>query len=274
MSCADLGNSEMNFRILRHCPDQADASHSALHLTKGHLVNPKPLTTSAVRAPATGACRGRAVGNARLAVRAFFAATLFATCMPCALAADMIAQPAAHGPALRYGNSYHLQNAYANWTGGYLDTRGGPCNSNALCVSTATVDDRDQGSGSWVIASAEGRPDGTPVMAGEKVFLKNQYPLGTDDMPPYGLFGGYLDTRGDGCQGNLLCVSSSLVPNTNVDTSVWTLSSGDRLDLYVGQPLHVQNQYPDPQGLAYLDVRGSGCNGNLLCVSASIRTNL
>lgn len=180
-----------------------------------------------------------------------------------------LAQPIAHDPQLRYGDNYHLQNGYKNWSGGYLDVRGGPCKDNPLCVSTAALTDRDQSSGSWVIASAEGKPNGAPVMSGEKVYLKNQYPLGNDDMSPYGLFGGYLDTRGNGCEGNLLCVSTSLRPNTSVDTSVWTFVA-NRHSLYVGQALHLRNQSPYPSGFTYLDTRGGGCSGNLLCVSTSL----
>lgn len=39
---------------------------------------------------------------------------------------------------LVYGQKYHLQNGYAGWTGGYLDTRGQGCEGNFYCVSTAS----------------------------------------------------------------------------------------------------------------------------------------
>ena len=183
-----------------------------------------------------------------------------------------LAQPHPHGPPIHYGESYFLQNAYNNWSGGYLDVRGGPCMYNPLCVSTAAVENRDTNSGTWVIASAEGKPKGAPVMRGEMVYLKNKYPLDKDGISSSDRFGGYLDVRGGGCEGNLLCVSTSLKANTGPDTSVWKFVA-DRHSLYVGQSLHLQNQYPAPSGFAYLDVRGGGCSGNLLCVSASLNPN-
>lgn len=180
-----------------------------------------------------------------------------------------LAQPHPHGPLVRYGQIYHLQNGYQNWAGGYLDTRGGNCEGNALCVSTATLENRDAGSGRWMIVSAESKPDGSPVMRGDKVYLKNLYRLGYDDMPPYGLFGGYLDTRGGGCEGNILCVSTSLTRNTNTNTSVWTVV-GERHSLFLGQGIRLRNNYASQSGNTYLDSRGGGCEGNLLCVSTSL----
>jgi hypothetical protein len=182
-----------------------------------------------------------------------------------------LATPLPHGPPIRYGQSYQLQNDYRNLSGGFLDTRAA-CPPNALCVSTATVPNRDTGSGTWWVASAEGKANGEPVMSGDKVYFKNRYPLGADNTPPFGLFGGYLDTRGAGCEGNVLCVTTSLTPNTNINTSVWKIVA-DRHSLYLGQPMRLQNQYANPGGLTYLDTRGDGCAGNLLCVSASLSPN-
>ncbi|WEF33202.1 hypothetical protein [Pseudoduganella chitinolytica] len=167
-----------------------------------------------------------------------------------------------HGPKLVYGKAYYLKNGYANWSGGYLDTAYSGCERNAMCVSTAVSEARDQRSGSWVIKSAQGKTDGSPVMPGDKVYLKNLYPLAGDPEPPYGQFGGYLDTRGSGCEGNVMCVSTSLAMDGN--NSIWTVEI-DRFNLYLGQAIRLRNGYDN----TYLDTRNRGCEGNLLCVSTS-----
>lgn len=168
----------------------------------------------------------------------------------------------AHGPKLVYGTAYYLKNGYANWSGGYLDTAYSGCERNAMCVSTAVSKARDQNSGSWVIKSAQGKADGSPVMPGDKVYLKNLYPLAGDPEPPYGRFGGYLDTRGSGCEGNVLCVSTSLAMDG--DSSTWTVEI-DRFNVYLGQAVRLRNGHDN----SYLDTRSSGCEGNLMCVSTS-----
>jgi hypothetical protein len=167
-----------------------------------------------------------------------------------------------HGAKLFYGAAYDLKNGYANWSGGYLDTAYSGCERNAMCVSTAVSKARDQNSGSWVIKSAQGKADGSPVMPGDKVYLKNLYPLASDPEPPYGPFGGYLDTRGSGCEGNVMCVSTSLALDGN--NSIWTVEI-DRFNLYLGQAVRLRNGYDN----TYLDTRNRGCEGNLLCVSTS-----
>ncbi|AVR98160.1 hypothetical protein C9I28_22850 [Pseudoduganella armeniaca] len=169
-------------------------------------------------------------------------------------------------PRLVYGHAYHLKNGFDHWSGGYLDTRNPGCERNALCVSTANTDERDQGSGSWLLKSAQGKADGTPVMPGDKIFLKNLYPWGDD--PSGGKFGGYLDTRQPGCEGNKLCVSTSMKANSNTNTSVWTVET-DRFNTYIGQALRLRNGWDG----SYLDTRNPGCEGNLLCVSTSASAN-
>lgn len=56
--------------------------------------------------------------------------------------------------SLRYGEIYTLQNQYRNTPTtpiAYLDTRGWGCEDNVFCVSAATSENRDQGSGTWKI---------------------------------------------------------------------------------------------------------------------------
>ncbi|MFB9241156.1 hypothetical protein IV454_30290 [Massilia antarctica] len=173
-----------------------------------------------------------------------------------------------HAPVLRYGQIYHAQNGYNNWSGGYLDVRGANCEGNALCVSTAQSDNRDQGSGNWMIVSAGTKIAGSQVKPGDQVYVKSQYPLANDDMPPYRLFGGYLDARGVGCQGNMFCISASLTKNTGINSSIWTVEA-PRHNVYSAQGIRLLNNFA-PYGVSsYLDVRAAGCNGNVFCVSGS-----
>lgn len=183
-----------------------------------------------------------------------------------------LATPRAHAEALRYGQIYTIQNGYRDSRGGYLDVRGGHCEDNALCVSTARSDHRDSDSGSWMIVSAESKPDGQVVRPGDKVYLKNQYRYGADDVPPNAMFGGYLDVRGGGCEGNVLCVSTSLQHNRDAGSGIWTVEA-PRFNIYIGQELRLRNNYLVQGKYTYLDVRGAACEGNLLCVSTSYSAN-
>ncbi|MDQ1814205.1 hypothetical protein RBA41_12895 [Massilia sp. CCM 9210] len=172
-----------------------------------------------------------------------------------------------------YGQIYHLQNGYTLGPGGYLDVRASGCNGNTLCVSTATVDNRDQGSGSWMILPADGsmKTKGDQVSPGDFVYLINQYPVKNISGPIDGTPGGYLDTRGQGCQSNRMCVSTSLAKNTSVNSSVWEIITGDVF--LTGQDIHLMNRYVDGASHTYLDIRNNNCNSNLRCVSTSTGWN-
>jgi hypothetical protein len=102
----------------------------------------------------------------------------------------------------------YLQNQYGG-KGGYLDTRGAGCESNLLCVSTATISNRDNGSGTWRIITDS---PGGEVQEGETVHLLNGYNDWT---------GGFLDTRGAGCEDNLYCVSTSVNWNRDQGSTHW-----------------------------------------------------
>ena len=163
---------------------------------------------------------------------------------------------------LMYGTEYRIQNGHEDWAGGYLDTRGAGCNDNLLCVSTATGYDRANGSGTWKILSASGKEEGQPVAANDLVFLQNQY--GNT---------GYLDTRGEGCNDNLLCVSTAESSNRYLDSGTWRImpdSPGGNVQ--EDEVVHLLNGYDGFAG-GFLDTRGAGCNGNHLCVSTSVNWN-
>lgn len=110
---------------------------------------------------------------------------------------------------LKYGQTYKLVNGYQNSQGGYLDTRGRGCEENLLCVSTSSGSDRDSGSGSWKIVSKTGKTG--VVKSFDDVYLQNQYQGN----------GGYLDTRGRGCESNLLCVSTAFDLDRYSGSGTW-----------------------------------------------------
>lgn len=115
---------------------------------------------------------------------------------------------------LAYGSTYALKNGYNSFTGGFLDTNGAGCEGNKLCVSTASSRDRGNGTGTWKILSATGKTEGTQVLYGDTIYLFNLY---NGD-------GGYLDTNGAGCEGNLYCVSTAASPDrANVGTGTWKI---------------------------------------------------
>ena len=184
----------------------------------------------------------------------------------------------AQSNTINYGDIINLQNGWNNYGGGYLDTRGYQKDyaktGNFLCVSTATASNRADGSGSWKVMSATGKPDGSPVLVNDDVYLLNQWNGN----------GGYLDTRGyqkDYAKtGNHLCVSTATVSNRASGSGTWKVLSatGSR----AGSPItnqsqiHLQNGWNKFQG-GYLDTRGYqrdyAKTGNHLCVSTATTKN-
>jgi hypothetical protein len=83
-----------------------------------------------------------------------------------------------------------------------------------------------------------------------------------------GWTGGYLDTRGQGCEGNLLCVSTSTTFDRASGSGTWRIikeSSGG--PVHVDDVVHLWNGYNEWTG-GFLDTRVAGCEDNLYCVSA------
>jgi len=166
---------------------------------------------------------------------------------------------------LVYGKvRYSIQNGYAKWAGGYLDVRGAGCQDNVYCVSTATTPLRDRHSGLWVIKSAEHKPDGSPVNCNDKIFLVNQY------SDP----GTFLDARGSGCQSNKLCVSTANTSDRDNGSGTWLIIPDQchTGTIAEGMTVRLLNGFADFAG-GFLDVRGSGCQDNLFCVSTSENYN-
>ncbi|APR87531.1 hypothetical protein A7982_12880 [Minicystis rosea] len=105
--------------------------------------------------------------------------------------------------------------------GGYLDTRKSACEDNRLCVSTATTSNRDQGSGTWKVLRIDGTNSG-PIREYEDVRLQNGWKS---------FIGGYLDTKRSGCEGNLLCVSTSQAADRDNGSTHWRLGVVPKNDL-------------------------------------------
>lgn len=96
-------------------------------------------------------------------------------------------------PPVKIGSIVHLQNRSSD-DGAYLDAWGDVMSNpdfrqingtQVKFVSTHKNPNRDDGSGSWKIISADGKSDGEPLAVGDRIHLKNMYP-----------HAGYLDTCG------------------------------------------------------------------------------
>lgn len=173
-------------------------------------------------------------------------------------------QQAISGELLSYGTTYHFQNGYVGYQGGYLDTRGAGCEGNVYCVSTSESASRDSTSGTWRLMSASGKPIGAVVTSGDIVYLQNTYASGS-----------YLDTCGGGCEGNKFCVSTTSSSNRDGGSGTWQIWPDIGVlgsALTEGQEVHLQNGYANSAG-GYLDTRGAGCEGNKFCVSTSASWN-
>ncbi|PHM27635.1 hypothetical protein [Xenorhabdus budapestensis] len=109
-----------------------------------------------------------------------------------------------------YGDILHIKNRYAN--GSYLDTNGYATSlGEKYNVLTSALPNRDTGSGSWQILSAEGKSLGTEVYSGDTVFLVNFY---RND-------GGYLRVSGNAPYPELYNVYTADRPVHSLDTAVW-----------------------------------------------------
>ncbi len=172
---------------------------------------------------------------------------------------------AAGGGPLKYGNTYHIQNAYSNW-GSYLDTCDhASCGDNLYNVSASATPTRASGTGTWEILSASKKEAGSSVLFGDSVYLKNKYSSGS-----------YLDTCGHAsCGGNLYNVSTSATPTRAPGTGTWIIlsASGKAVgsEVLPDDSVHLKNKYSSG---SYLDTCGhASCGGNLYNVSTSATPN-
>lgn len=161
----------------------------------------------------------------------------------------------ASNPPIMHNDHVYIENT---WNGGghWLDTRGNGCNDNDLCVSAADSPTRVPLSGAWIIKKVQG--DGQ-ISHGDLVYIQTMY----DES--------YLDTRGHGCNDNVLCVSTNKSPIRDNFSGVWQIQNprGDAGGLVYTQTVHFQSMFTKGVETSWLDTRGGPCNDNKLCVSTA-----
>jgi hypothetical protein len=171
---------------------------------------------------------------------------------------QLISVPAPPAPVptlagvLKYGDKVHLQNGYANWQGGYLDTYGNEPAPKRYGVFTTNSQDRaGQGTGTWEITSATGKAVGAEVLINDVIHLRNLYAgnggyldtYGNEPAPKrYGVFTtNSQDRAGQGTGSWRVCAAGSSPPDSKVRE---------------GTLVHLLNGYANWQG-GYLDTYGN-----------------
>ncbi|MFB8766785.1 hypothetical protein VSQ78_03655 [Nocardiopsis alba] len=158
---------------------------------------------------------------------------------------------------IKYGDLIHLLNGYNDWAGGYLDTNGHRPAPAKYGVSTADTPTRGPGTGTWEVLSAEGKADGTAVISGDVVYLRNLY---QDD-------GGYLDTNGHASDdqkrsGGRYDVSTSPGKDRGEGTGRWRIfaqtSSPTDQAVRLGDVLLLRNLYGSGSFLETNSTAGPG----------------
>ncbi|MGJ0629717.1 hypothetical protein [Xenorhabdus bovienii] len=109
-----------------------------------------------------------------------------------------------------YGDILHIKNRHEN--GSYLDVYGQSASlGEKYNVVTSVSSNRDTGSGSWQILSAESKSLGTEIYSGDTVFLVNFYRNN----------GGYLRVSGYAPSPELYNVYTADRPVNALDTAIW-----------------------------------------------------
>lgn len=148
------------------------------------------------------------------------------------------------------GSIVHLQNRYPN-DGSYLDAWGDVWSkpefekvpTETMFVSTHKKSDRDNGSGSWEIVSANGKSEGESLVIGDRIHLKNMYPNA-----------GYLDACGwvehlpvfDKFTEQTGAVFTTRSPNRDNGTGVWIIRSATEADgtpVLEGDSIAIESSY-------------------------------
>ena len=130
---------------------------------------------------------------------------------------------------IKIGSIVNLQNRYPN-DGSYLDAWGAVWTkpefkqvpTQTMFVSTHIEPNRDSGSGSWEIVSANGKDNGEPLVIGDRVHLRNLYPNAgyldvcgwTEHLP---VFEKFLDQTG--------AVFTTRSKNRDNGTGIWIIRS-------------------------------------------------
>jgi len=151
---------------------------------------------------------------------------------------------------INIGTVVHLQNRYPN-DGSYLDAWGAVWSkpefrqvpTETMFVSTHIEPNRDNGSGSWEIVSANGKNAGVQLAVGDRVHLRNKYPNA-----------GYLDACGwtehlrvfEKFVDQTGAVFTTRSPNRDNGTGIWIVRSGTMAEgtpIFEGDSIAIESSY-------------------------------
>lgn len=151
---------------------------------------------------------------------------------------------------IKIGSVVNLQNRYPN-DGSYLDAWGAVWSkpefrqvpTETMFVSTHVDPNRDNGSGSWEIVSANGKDKGEPLFVGDRIHIKNMNPnAGHLDACGWTehlrVFEKFVDQTG--------AVFTTRSPNRDNGTGVWIIRSGTMSDgtpIFEGDSIAIESSY-------------------------------
>lgn len=137
-------------------------------------------------------------------------------------------------PQIKIGSVINLQNRYPN-VGSYLDAWGTAWSKPEFAkittenkfVSTHYNPNRDNGSGSWEIVSADGKNNGEPLTVGDRIHLRNKFPDA-----------GYLDSCGwvehlpifKDFKDQKTAIFTTQSPNRDYGSGTWIVRSATESD--------------------------------------------
>lgn len=140
--------------------------------------------------------------------------------------------------------------------GSRLLVRGHGCQGNFLCVAAEITSDPMSlkfKAFQWALERIDG---GQGLMHGDHVRIRSLW----DEAS-------YLEVRGDGCQGDAYCISTSLTRCTDVTSCVWVIERVDGSGaLHDDDQIRIRSLFREG---SYLVLRGTGCQFCTHCVVAS-----
>ncbi|MBK6748999.1 MAG: transcriptional regulator [Pyrinomonadaceae bacterium] len=157
---------------------------------------------------------------------------------------------ASHQNVVKIGSIVNLQNRYPN-DGSYLDAWGSVWSkpefrqvpTETMFVSTHIEPNRDSGSGSWQIVSANGKSVGETLVVGDRIHLRNMYPNA-----------GYLDACGwtehlrafEKFVDQTGAIFTTRSPNRDNGTGVWIIRSATQAEgslILEGDSIAIESSY-------------------------------
>ena len=172
---------------------------------------------------------------------------------------------------IKIGSIVNLQNRYPN-DGGYLDAWGmvwskpefAALRTQTKFVSTHYNSNRDNGSGSWEILSANGKSNGESLVVGDRIHLKNRFPNA-----------GYLDACGwvehlpvfKDFPDQTGVVFTTKSPDRDNGTGVWIVRSAVESDgnpVLEGDSIGIESSFS-------IDDKGKFRRGGFLSVAGNVK---